>query len=51
MTADTMTDRTRPNGTMRALVLRRHGSRDDLELVEDYPAPHAVEGHVVGQEL
>src|ERR1700680_3703129 len=33
--------------TMRALVLRRHGSRDDLELVEDYPAPQAVDGHVV----
>src|SRR5437016_1608041 len=33
--------------TMRALVLRRHGSRDDLELVEDYPAPRAVDGHVV----
>src|SRR5450631_1630295 len=33
--------------TMRALVLRRHGSRDDLELVEDYPAPQPVEGHVV----
>jgi len=33
--------------TMRALVLRLHGSRDDLQLVEDYPAPQAVEGHVV----
>jgi alcohol dehydrogenase len=33
--------------TMRALVLRRHGSRDDLDLVEDYPAPQAVDGHVV----
>jgi alcohol dehydrogenase len=32
---------------MRALVLRRHGSRDDLELVEDYPAPQPVDGHVV----
>jgi alcohol dehydrogenase len=32
---------------MRALVLRRHGSRDDLDLVEDYPAPQAVDGHVV----
>jgi NADPH:quinone reductase-like Zn-dependent oxidoreductase len=32
---------------MRALLLRRHGSRDDLELVEDYPAPRAAEGHVV----
>jgi alcohol dehydrogenase len=33
--------------TMRALVLRLHGSRDDLDLVEDYPAPQAVDGHVV----
>ena len=32
---------------MRALVLRRHGSRDDLELVDDYPAPRPLEGHVV----
>ena len=32
---------------MRALVLRRHGSRDDLELVADYPAPRVVDGHVV----
>src|SRR6266567_1368160 len=33
--------------TMRALVLRRHGSRDDLDLVDDYPMPKATEGHVV----
>src|SRR6266700_1706267 len=33
--------------TMRALVLRRHGSRDDLDLVDDYPMPKASEGHVV----
>ena len=32
---------------MRALVLRRHGSRDDLELVDDYPAPRPLDGHVV----
>jgi len=32
---------------MRALVLRRHGSRDDLDLVDDYPMPKATEGHVV----
>src|SRR5262245_48532160 len=32
---------------MRALVLRRHGGLDDLEVVADYPAPKAVEGHVV----
>src|ERR1700726_2157562 len=33
--------------TMRALVLRQHGGLEDLELVEDYPAPQAVAGHVV----
>jgi NADPH:quinone reductase-like Zn-dependent oxidoreductase len=33
--------------TMRALLLRRHGGLDDLELVHDYPAPRASEGHVV----
>jgi NADPH:quinone reductase-like Zn-dependent oxidoreductase len=33
--------------TMRALLLRRHGGLDDLELVPDYPAPRASEGHVV----
>src|SRR5215469_15516010 len=32
---------------MRALLLRRHGSRDDLELVKDYPAPQPIDGHVV----
>jgi 2-desacetyl-2-hydroxyethyl bacteriochlorophyllide A dehydrogenase len=32
---------------MRALVLRRHGSLDDLDVVGDYPVPAAVEGHVV----
>jgi alcohol dehydrogenase len=32
---------------MRALVLRRHGGLDDLELVEDHPVPEAIEGHVV----
>jgi NADPH:quinone reductase-like Zn-dependent oxidoreductase len=32
---------------MRALLLRRHGTRDDLELVTDYPMPRADEGHVV----
>jgi alcohol dehydrogenase len=32
---------------MRALVLRRHGGLDDLELVEDHPVPDAIEGHVV----
>ena len=32
---------------MKALVLRKHGSLDDLEVVSDYPKPKAVEGHVV----
>jgi NADPH:quinone reductase-like Zn-dependent oxidoreductase len=32
---------------MRALVLRRHGGLDDLELVEDHPVPGVIEGHVV----
>jgi NADPH:quinone reductase-like Zn-dependent oxidoreductase len=32
---------------MKALVLRRHGSLDDLEVDDDYPAPKAVDGHVV----
>ena len=32
---------------MRALVLRRHGGLPDLELVEDYPTPKAIEGHVI----
>jgi alcohol dehydrogenase len=33
--------------TMKALVLRRHGSRDDLDLVADYPRPKPADGHVV----
>jgi NADPH:quinone reductase-like Zn-dependent oxidoreductase len=32
---------------MRALLLRRHGTLDDLEVVDDHPTPKAVEGHVV----
>jgi alcohol dehydrogenase len=32
---------------MKALVLRRHGGLDDLEVVNDYPLPQATEGHVV----
>jgi alcohol dehydrogenase len=32
---------------MRALVLRKHGGLDDLELVTDHPVPQASEGHVV----
>src|SRR3984957_14044260 len=42
-----MSARTMSVRTMRALVLRRHGSRDDLELVTDYPAPRVADGHVV----
>jgi len=33
--------------TMKALVLRRHGDLQDLEVVTDYPVPSAAEGHVV----
>ena len=36
-----------PGNTMRALVLRRHGGLSDLDVVGDYPAPTATEGHVV----
>jgi alcohol dehydrogenase len=32
---------------MRALVLRKHGPLDDLDVVNDYPTPKAGEGHVV----
>jgi alcohol dehydrogenase len=32
---------------MRALVLRRHGGLDDVEVVPDYPVPQARDGHVV----
>jgi NADPH:quinone reductase-like Zn-dependent oxidoreductase len=34
------------NKTMRALVLRRHGSLADLEVVSDHPLPAAIAGHV-----
>jgi NADPH:quinone reductase-like Zn-dependent oxidoreductase len=37
----------RDKKTMKALLLRRHGSLDDLDVVSDYPVPAAVEGHVV----
>ncbi len=33
--------------TMKALVLRRHGALQDLEVVTDHPVPRAAEGHVV----
>src|SRR6201987_4213210 len=32
---------------MRALVLRKHGTLDDLDVIADYPTPQAAEGHVV----
>ena len=32
---------------MKALVLRKHGTLDELQVVSDYPAPQAIEGHVV----
>ena len=33
--------------TMKALVLRKHGGLDELQVVADYPVPQATEGHVV----
>jgi 2-desacetyl-2-hydroxyethyl bacteriochlorophyllide A dehydrogenase len=33
--------------TMKALVLRKHGGLDGLDVVGDYPVPQATEGHVV----
>ena len=33
--------------TMKALLLRKHGSLDDLDVVNDHPVPAATEGHVV----
>src|SRR6202044_2146455 len=35
------------NKTMRALLLRKHGGLDNLEVVSDYPMPQAAEGYVV----
>jgi len=32
---------------MKALVLRKHGGLEDLEVVSDYPVPRAIEGYVV----
>jgi alcohol dehydrogenase len=32
---------------MRALVLRKHGTLDDLAVVDDHPVPTATDGHVV----
>ncbi len=33
--------------TMKALVLRKHGGLEELEVVDDHPMPTVVEGHVV----
>jgi NADPH:quinone reductase-like Zn-dependent oxidoreductase len=33
--------------TMRALLLRKHGTLADLEVISDHPRPQAIEGHVV----
>ncbi len=33
--------------TMKALVLKKHGTLDDLDVVVDKPIPQAAEGHVV----
>src|SRR3954447_22704079 len=35
------------SNTMKALVLRKHGGLDDLEIVSDHPRPGVVDGHVV----
>src|SRR5437868_12876785 len=32
---------------MKALVLRKHGTLDELQVVSDHPVPQAVEGHAV----
>ena len=32
---------------MKALVLRKHGGLDELQVVGDYPVPAVIEGHVV----
>src|SRR5271165_4327920 len=32
---------------MKALLLRRHGGLQELEVVDDHPMPRAAEGHVV----
>src|SRR5579871_3342763 len=37
----------RYSDAMKALVLRRHGTLDDLEVIADHPTPKAIEGHVV----
>ena len=33
--------------TMKALVLRKHGGLDDLEVIDDHPGRRPIDGHVV----
>jgi 2-desacetyl-2-hydroxyethyl bacteriochlorophyllide A dehydrogenase len=33
--------------TMKALLLRKHGTLDELQVVADHPLPKAIDGHVV----
>jgi alcohol dehydrogenase len=33
--------------TMKALLLRKHGTLDELQVVSDHPLPKAIDGHVV----
>src|SRR5262249_62397205 len=40
-------DRVSGKKTMKALVLRKHGGLDELEVVSAHPPPAAVPGHVV----
>jgi alcohol dehydrogenase len=35
------------NKTMKALLLRKHGGLEELQVVSDHPVPAAAEGHVV----
>ncbi len=35
------------SNTMKALVLRKHGGLDELDVVADHPMPQPTEGHVV----
>ena len=37
------------NKTMKALLLRKHGGLEELEVVGDHPVPAAVEGHVTAE--
>ena len=33
--------------TMKALVLKQHGGLENLTVIDDYPVPQAIDGHVV----